>query len=252
MSVDPAKNSGTVSATFTIRDEHFNCSFRVTVPAGPATLTDLLPIARSLSDAIVQATVRTVEEAGEKISCASGCGACCNNLVAVSQVEATRISEVVEQLPEPRRGVVLRRFSEARDQLEQAGLLEQLQMPERCTANDYARLVGEYFSQSIPCPFLEQQSCSIYEERPLGCREYLVTSPPPLCARVGSEGVRRVKLPFTVVNAIARVGNPSQGELSEKWVPLVLAPEWAKTHTEPPETKPGLELLQELLAHINS
>jgi Fe-S-cluster containining protein len=252
MSVDPAAKSSTVSATFTISDESFNCSFRVTVPAGPATLADLLPIARSLSDAIVQATVTTVEQAGEKISCGNGCSACCNILIAVSEVEAQRISDLVQALPEPRKGVVLRRFSEARDQLERASLLEPLQTPERCTKADYARLDDEYFRLGVPCPFLEQQSCSIYEERPLTCREHLVTSPPALCAQVGSTGVRKVKLPFTVFNAIARVGVPSQGALSEKWVPLILAPEWAKTHTEPPEIKPGLELLQELLAHANS
>lgn len=251
MSVDSAKGSGTVSAKFTINSEHFNCTFRVTVPAGPATLTDLLPIARSLSDAIVHATVRSIQESGEKVSCTSGCSACCNNLVAVSQVEAKRVGEIVDQLPEPRRSVVRGRFAEARDHLDRAGLLEQLQTPERCTADDYASLVGRYFSEGIACPFLEQQSCSIYEERPLSCREYLVASPPPLCARLNSAGVRRVNLPFTVFNAVARVGNPSEGELSEKWVPLILAPEWAKTHTEQPEAKPGLELLQELVAHFN-
>ena len=251
MSVDPAAKSDTVSATFTISDESFNCSFRVTLPAGSATLADLLPIARSLSDAIVQATTTTVEQAGEKISCGSGCGACCNNLIAVSQVEAKRISDVVQALPEPQKGTVLRRFSEARDRLERASLLEQLEMPERCTKDEYARLVGEYFRLGIACPFLAQQSCSIYEERPLTCREHLVTSPPSLCAQLGSEGVRKVKLPFAVFNAMARVGIPSQGALSEKWVPLILAPEWAKTHTAPPEIKPGLELLQELLAHVN-
>jgi Fe-S-cluster containining protein len=34
----------------------------------------------------------------------------------------------------------------------------------------------------MPCPFLEDESCSIHPDRPLVCREYLVTSPAELCA----------------------------------------------------------------------
>ena len=41
------------------------------------------------------------------------------------------------------------------------------------------RILGrEYFQLGIPCPFLEEESCSIYHDRPITCREYLVTSPP--------------------------------------------------------------------------
>ena len=252
MTVNVAKKSGLVSAKFTIESEHFSCSFRVSVPSGSTTLADLLPIARSLSDAIVQQTARAVRDSGEQISCTSGCGACCRNLVAITEVEARRIGDVLVRLPEPRRSTVLGRFSEARDQLDRAGLLQQLQSPEHCTPDDYSSLVGTYFSQGIACPFLEQESCTIYDERPLGCREYLVTSSPALCARLDSTGVCKVKLPFTVFNAVARVGNPSQGAFCEKWVPLILAPQWAKTHPEQPEPRPGLELLQELLGHLNA
>ena len=47
----------------------------------------------------------------------------------------------------------------------------------------------------VPCPFLEDESCSIHPERPLVCREYLVTSPAALCAGPTQEGVTPVAVP---------------------------------------------------------
>jgi hypothetical protein len=37
-----------------------------------------------------------------------------------------------------------------------------------------------YFLQGVACPFLEAESCGIHPDRPLACREYLVTSRRPL------------------------------------------------------------------------
>jgi Fe-S-cluster containining protein len=238
------------SADCTIEGEDFRLTCRLTVPAGPVQVSDLLPVARALSDAIVRQTCQTVEESGQTISCTRGCGACCRNLVAISQVEARRIRDVVENLPEPRRSTVRARFAEARQRLEQAGLLEKLQAADQWTDADYTALVGTYFQQGIACPFLEEESCSIYQERPITCREYLVTSPPEYCARLGSEGVQRVRLPLRVFNAVARWQVPPQGSFLEQWVPLILAPEWAEAHPDDPPPQPGPELLRELLDHL--
>ena len=118
------------------------------------------------------------------------------------------------------------------------------------TDADYSALVGAYFQEGIACPFLEEESCSIYEERPITCREFLVTSPAEHCARLGSEGVERVRLPVRVFNAVARWQAPEAGHFLERWVPLVLAPEWASAHPNEPPARPGPELLRELLGHL--
>jgi hypothetical protein len=105
--------------------------FQVGVPEVPIAATELLPLAQNLSNAIVDATMQEIETRGGKISCCKGCGACCRQLVPISDVEARYIAELVESLPEPRRSQVKARFEDAVKRLAEAGLLEKLRQPER-------------------------------------------------------------------------------------------------------------------------
>jgi Fe-S-cluster containining protein len=215
-------------------------------------MVDLLPLVRGLSDTLIDETCKAVEASGSHISCHSGCGACCRNLVAISQVEARRIVDVVAAMTEPRRATVMNRFAVAKDRLKEGGLFEPLCIADQWTSEEYSARVGAYFALGIPCPFLEHDSCSIYAERPLACREYLVTSPPALCANLDSAGVDRVKLPLNLFNALARWQAPQHGHFLEQWVPLVLAPDWAALQPEEAPGRTGLELLQDLLSQVNA
>src|SRR5262249_44693347 len=138
------------------------------------------------------------------ISCKAGCGACCRQLVPISEVEARNIGELVNSLPEPRRSQICARFAEARHRLEKAGLLEKLLHPENWPKDERQATGTWYFEQGIACPFLEKESCSIYADRPIACREYLVTSPAEHCAHPSAETVRCVKMPLKFGTALAR------------------------------------------------
>jgi hypothetical protein len=105
---------------------------RVTVPAGPTRLRVLLPMVQALTDHVVGAAVKAVEEQGHHVSCQKGCGACCRQLVPIAEEEARQLRDLIEALPEPRRTAVRSRFREARRRLDEAGLLEQLRHPEAC------------------------------------------------------------------------------------------------------------------------
>ena len=74
-----------------------------------------------------------------------------------------------------------------------------------------------YFALGIPCPFLEEESCSIHPDRPLVCREYLVTSPAELCAGPTQEGVTPVPVP-----KVSLAARGLQDE-REEWFPLALS-----------------------------
>ena len=217
------------------------------VPTGPTTVADLLPAARAIADAVVGETAAAVERLGACVSCGPGCGACCRMLVNVSEVEARRLREVVLALPEPRRSLVLARFAEALRRLDGAGLLPTLRRAGSLGPDAIDALTGAYFRLRIPCPFLEAESCSIYEERPVTCREYLVTSDPAHCATGSPADVVRVRLPVRTFNALARWGVPPAEHFLERFVPLILALEWAEAHPDGPPARPGVELFREFV-----
>src|SRR5262245_62928124 len=96
------------------------------VPAGPARIDDLLPALQTLDDALVRHAARQAERDGRRVSCRAGCGACCRQLVPVSEVEARRLAELVRGLPDAERAAVEERFTRALEALASNGLLARL------------------------------------------------------------------------------------------------------------------------------
>jgi Fe-S-cluster containining protein len=222
---------------------------RLEVPAGPTALRDLLPIARRLGGASVSAAAEDAAAAGRPVSCKAGCGACCRQMVPLSLPEAYLIRDLVEQLPEPRRAAVRARFAAARQRLHEAGLLADLEAPPAFGPGEKIPHGEAYFALGMPCPFLEEESCSIYDERPLICREYVVVSPPENCARPRWTGVEVLRPLLEVWRSFSRAAAPrTDGRL--EWVPLVLAPGWAEAHPEEAPSHPGPAQLQALFAEL--
>ena len=252
MNAAPVTPPSMVTANVGLGGPGWHLQANMTVPTGPTLLRHMLPLVHSLADAVVDAAAQMVEVRGESISCKKGCGACCRQLVPLAEVEARRLHSLIEELPEPRRSEVRARFTDARHRLEQAGLLEKLLHPEDWTNGEGRSLGIGYFQQGIACPFLVEESCSIHADRPVACREYLVTSPAEDCARPTAETVRCVKLPLKVWTAVARFDEVPASARFIRWVPLILAPVWAETHAEEPAPRPGPELLRELFDHLTS
>ena len=247
----PDDSTSTATANLKLSCEDWQMQMKVSVPTGPITLHDLLPLAQSLTDAVVGAASQQVAAEGKSVSCCAGCGACCRQLVPITPVEAHRLREVVEALPEPRRSQILERFEDALHRLAEAGLLEILQHPEKWLEEGYVALGLRYFQQGIPCPFLEEESCSIYLDRPLSCREYLVTSPAENCQHPTQENIDRVRMPVRLSPALARFRRVESAPHLARWVPLVLALEWAADDTTPAESQPGPELFRKLIDQVS-
>jgi Fe-S-cluster containining protein len=235
-----------VTAEVTLGTPDWQMQVKVTVPTGPTRLRQMLPMVQSLADRVVGGAVQASQAEGQQISCKKGCGACCRQLVPISEIEARNLRDVVDALPEPRRSVIRGRFAEARRLLQASGLLEKLVQRDQWGEGDGRTIGMEYFSQAVACPFLEEESCSIYADRPVACREYLVTSPAENCARPSAETVRMVPLPLKVWTALARFDEVPPDARFIRWVPLILAPEWAAAHPEEPPARRGPELLRQL------
>lgn len=239
-----------VSANVRLAGPDWELRTAMSVPAGPTRLDELLPLMQTFADAVVDSVGKEVEARGGKISCKNGCGACCRQLVPLAEAEARQLHSLVERLSEPRRSAVRARFAEACSRLEAADLLDKLQCPAVWSDGDGRSIGLAYFHLGIPCPFLEEESCSIYADRPLGCREYLVTSPAGDCARPTSESVACVPLPFKVWTAVARFDDVAPAARFIRWVPLILALDWAEAHPDDTTLRPGPELLREFFDHV--
>ena len=228
----------------------------IPVPPDPVDPTRLLPVLQSLADTMVDHSVRAAAERGRPLSCKAGCGACCKQLVPVSRIEARRIAEVVESMPEPRRSIVRRRFADAIDTIRSAEMLKRLRDAKATDIAELSSLGEQYFRLGIPCPFLENDACSIYADRPLICRQYIVSSDPVHCTDPTAKKVQRINVPGKLGAAAARwdrqLNAPAVAEDGDDtpWVPLVLALEWTATHPAVPPTHTGPQQMQAMMAAL--
>lgn len=178
------------------------------LPDGPAMFPDILPVIRDLTDAMVERALPELAHQGRPVSCGKGCSSCCRHLVTLGEAEALRLARVVRGLPQPLRERVEERFQAGVARLEATGLLPEMLSVFTRQAHDWRQLLRmqqAYWNLGILCPFLEQGGCTIYEERPLVCRQYLMTTPPSSCADpFGPETyLEKVLLPMDMGGAAA-------------------------------------------------
>jgi Fe-S-cluster containining protein len=226
----------------------------IDVPTGFIPITAIVPVTRRLGDEAAQLEVQHALAAGQTISCRMGCAACCRMLVPLSAPEAFALREYVEQLPEDRRTILLNRLGETKDRMTREGLWEQLhdiaEASRTLPDEELDPINQSYYALRIPCPYLENDMCSIYEARPAACRELLVTSPAQLCQDL-------VKNPVTPLPVSMRIGSILGlvwGTLTSsppRLIPLPLALEWADRHEEESRrTWPGSSLLDQILDNM--
>ena len=205
------------------------------VPAATMRPADLLPILLGFTDAIVAVSVEGARCAGRRVSCGPGCGACCRQVVPVSEAEATYIAELVDAMPAERQARVRERFAEATAALGEPVLALLRDSAKLKTLESRRALHTTYFARRVACPFLEDESCSIHTHRPAACREYLVTSPPRNCRTPGPNTLEMVRLPVKPSEILYCFGD-GIGNETTRWVPLVLALEWAEAAKHAPRT----------------
>jgi len=204
------------------------------VPTPPATvrLDAVLPLLRQLDDKAVDLAVAQVgRETGERVTCAKGCSACCRaQPVPVTPVEAYALWRLVEALPEPRRSEVRDRFAANAAALRDAGLAEQyLERPRAIRQEAALPLARTYFALGLVCPFLTDDACGIYAERPFVCRQFLVTSPPALCDDPFDESIRGIPAPVRFAHAMLDAGEAFL-KTPQSTIPLALALVYVERH----------------------
>ena len=224
---------------------------QLSVPTKPVKLARMLPIFQQMTDSFLEIGVGKAENEGKTISCRAGCGACCRQLVPVSEAETLLLSEVVENMEEPRRSRVKKRFDDACRRFSEIGWTRRVDASDTLPDDELQKLADDYFREGIPCPFLEDESCSIHPDRPLACREYLVTSPAENCTNPTPETIEKVRLLFMISETILNLEN-RENRKPINFVPLIFALAFARHNAPSFKEKPGTEwaadFFQELTA----
>ena len=207
----------TITGRIALKINGVPIEMELTVPAAPVKPQRMLPVFQQMTNTFVEFGVYAAESEGRSVSCKAGCGACCRQPVPISEVEVYQIAELVETMPEPERSEIKKRFADAVERFNQIGWFDKMDREAEAaktleSASAAKRLMPvalEYFAAGVPCPFLENESCSIHESRPLACREYLVTSPAENCSRPNAENIDKIEMtvrPSKILNRIGRTG----------------------------------------------
>ena len=241
-----------ITGQVTLRVGNVPLDLEMTVPAQPVKPHRMLPIFHKMSEAFADIGVQAEAAEGKNVSCKAGCGACCSQAVPISEMEVYHISEVVNAMPEPRRTEIRERFARSLRHFRETGWFAALRSRKGQTWAGAEELVLKYFRENVPCPFLENGSCSIYEHRPIVCREYLVTSDPKNCSSPTAEGVRVVGLPIKPSSVLGKmaVGEASKNE--GLFIILIMALELAEKYPEAYPEKTGEQWMADFFGRLTS
>jgi len=203
------------------------------VPTGFIPITDIVPVVRSLGEQAQDLEVANTVKTGRTISCQKGCAACCRIMIPVSPPEAFSLLEVMNALPSDHRTRIQQNLEETRKQLDKAGLLSTLcelaESPRQLSDEDLDPINRAYYALRLPCVFLQDEICSIYEHRPAGCRGHLVTSPPEWCQDTEKNPVQELHIPLRAGTVLSILWAQLKGG-PVRLIPLPVALEWAEQH----------------------
>lgn len=213
---------------------------KLSVPSKRVKPQVLLPMFQEMANTFTDIAEGIAKKKGKVISCQKGCGACCRQPVPLAEIETYYIASLVAAMPEPRQSIVRERFANAAAHFKGIGWFERL---ENCQGEaELKQAALAYFREGIPCPFLEDESCSIHKNRPVICREYLVTSPASNCSDPIEERIEMVPLPINASDGVRKLGR-TQAIGRRDFLPMVRALEWVAEHPNQAKPKTGEEWL---------
>lgn len=204
-------------------------NFNIAVGQGHATLADVVPLARIVCDKVTDVIVESIQSDGADIPCRKGCAACCGPyLIPLSVPEVYRLNEEISTSP-----------PHWREQIWQTSLLAARRILSQKPPESFidqtedTSLVGReelnlmsdwYAGLKLSCPFLCDGQCSIYDQRPLACRELFVKGSASECGDQ-SDKAEVLDIPIQMPNVLAQLAGELEGTAAES-VMLPLALVW--------------------------
>lgn len=224
--------------------EHYELN--LTIPATPVKPQRMLPVIQKLTNEIVARGIERATEVGKAISCKERCAACCRQPILISEAEAFNLAALIETMPAEHRARIKQSFRETREYFERRDWFGRFDaMSDRARAGhseelgrEFVSLLGEYIEQQAACPFLEDELCSIYEDRPLVCREYLVTSPAENCWSPRPDNTEKLPISGQASKAFAALAKTENSKEASSLI-LIRLLEFAEMHTDKFEERIG-------------
>lgn len=219
---------------------------KVSVDTGPMRLADLVPTAYELTNVLVAQAAGREQKLGRRVSCRAGCAACCRHMIAISPPEAFYLVDLIESFDHARRTDVLGRISKIESELERLQMVDELMNPQYVD-EAVLPIARKYFLLGMPCPFLEDESCTIHPHRPVVCREYNVTTPAELCADPVVNDIDKLPMPIPLTVPLARLTAKLTGD-PPRLIPIPLVPRWIVQHQVVHQRQwPGLDLFRQFI-----
>ena len=244
---DYSKTIGSIS----LKVGGIRTELEIPLPTENVSAESMLPLFQELTNFLVEMSVKSAEKEGRTISCQKGCGACCSQLVPIKELEIGHLKRIVDDMPDLQKAIIHEKFNQATQQLAEANLLEKLRRPQNLNNDQRTQLALDYFKLNIPCPFLENQSCSIHPHRPMVCREYLVTSPVKHCSTPKKGKIIGVKIPRKVSFAVTRLTKQKKKSQKSSWFPLILIMESQQKSDNKQKLQSGGDWLKEILTKLS-
>lgn len=185
---------------------------KIGVKPKPARLSDMVPLARDLSDKLCSLTVEHTA-----VSCQKGCSNCCSYLVPLSIPEVFRLREELSIMESDTAAYILNACFACKEKIFNSPAFKKIHVHDSL---DIAAINRWYAELRMPCPFLSKGICSIYRKRPLACREHMVTSAPQLCRSDPENFPEIAELPVSVLEALGQVS----AELEQSEVEALILP----------------------------
>jgi Fe-S-cluster containining protein len=219
--------------------------FRIAA-SGSARLADIVPAARAISAKITDIATERIYCHRGHIPCHKGCPACCSYLVSLSIPEVFCFNREVFLKPKHLSSHILRTYLLAASQIIKHR--PPSPPPEQCFSDESANLSelhslsDWYASLNLVCPFMYNNQCVIYQQRPLVCREHFVTGSAQGC-KGGRGEAQVVELPVRMANILCQFTRELCAADDAVMIPLALA--WYEKNKELDErTWPAVKMVK--------
>lgn len=218
--------------------------------SGVACLADAVPPARAICEKITGVTIEQTRAQGKFIPCNIKCPACCGYLVSMSVPEVMCFKrEIFCKQKKP-----LNRILPA--YLHAARRILKYRPPENFFSDSPSlpygppetKALGDWYDGlNLVCPFLRQNRCMIYEQRPFVCREHFVTGSSLGC-RKNRSGAQTVEMPLQMSNVLCRLSKELCNADEAIMMPFALS--WCDINQELCNRTWPAEIMANLLAEI--